>query len=149
MTPEALAKEIAQKVAATIESALTSALTDAKKEWLADAERDLQKMRDWVRSAPIAVSIPFALTAEEPSPTPTHSPNSNQETDSRGYSVRGTVPMVVAAVLGDHPGIKTGEVMRRVKAINSLVSPKSIQNELSRGKAKRYRREDDGRWFNL
>lgn len=145
-TPETLAKEIAQKVAASLEAALTpvltAALADARKEWGAEAEKELQKMRDWVRAAPIAVAAPFALTADESRPEP--------ETDSRGYAARGATPKAVTDVLKAHPGLKTREIMRRVIAANPTISKKSIANELSRGKAKnRYRRENPGSWFNM
>lgn len=141
MNPEAVAREIAQKVSAAIEEVLIAALTEslgeAKKALAADVEKDLKKMRDWVRSAPIPVSVPFALTTEE-----------KPGTDSRGYATRGAVPQAIADVLKAHPGIKTAGIMKLVRAANPVISEKSIANDLSRGKAKRrYRREADGGWF--
>lgn len=137
MTPEIIAKEISQKIAADLEATLTAALIAAKKEWLAQSEQDLQKLRDWVRAAPIAVSVPFSPPVEQKVPP---------RVTGRNYASRGEVPKALYVLLTLKPGLKTAEIMRELP----LLSQKSIANELSRGKAKnRYRREPDGGWFTI
>lgn len=59
---------------------------------------------------------------------------------------RGSVTRAIARVLGESPGLSTREVREYVSLIDEQVSPKSIDNELSRHRDDRYR-YDDGKWF--
>ena len=64
-----------------------------------------------------------------------------------GKAPRGTVPKVLGRMLTEYPGLTIVGYESLVGQFDNRIAVKSIGNELRRMENKRYRRDDDGRWF--
>src|SRR4051794_34728211 len=70
-----------------------------------------------------------AVTTTSPAPIP------------KQRARRGSVGVLVSRSLKEHPGLLAGEIGEHVVALDSRVSPSSVNNELRRYEGSRYKRE--------
>jgi len=121
---------------------------------LADFEAALkgayeQGVRDGIARIVAAAQAPLDGAVPAPSQIGQSVARADENVEIAPKAPRGTVPIVVQAMLKDHPGKTIYEYERLYKRYDDRISDKSVGNELRRFEGEKYERDapNGHRWF--